>query len=104
VVAILLGRDYAAAVPVLQLLALLLPIIAVGTVLGIFWALPLGRDRALLLVTAAAGVLNVLLVLMLVPRHGARGMAGAVVAAELLVSASLGVMYGRWRRCLPAVA
>lgn len=104
VVAILLGGDYAAAVPVLQLLALLLPIIAVGTVLGIFWALPLGRDRALLLVTAAAGVLNVLLVLVLVPRHGARGMAAAVVVAELLVSASLGVMYGRWRRSPPAVA
>jgi len=104
VVSLLLGTGYEAAVPVLRLLALLLPIIAIGTVLGIFWALPLGRDRALLVVTAAAGVLNVLLVLILVPRHGASGMAGAVVVAELLVSVSLGLMYGRWRTLPPAVA
>ena len=104
VVSLLLGTGYEAAVPVLRLLALLLPIIAIGTVLGIFWALPLGRDRALLVVTAAAGVLNVLLVLVLVPRHGASGMAGAVVVAELLVSVSLGLMYGRWRTLPPAVA
>jgi PST family polysaccharide transporter len=104
VVSLLLGTGYEAAVPVLRLLALLLPIIAIGTVLGIFWALPLGRDRALLVVTAAAGVLNVLLVLVLVPRHGASGMAGAVVMAELLVSVSLGVIYGRWRSLPPAVA
>ena len=104
VVSLLLGSGYDAAVPVLRLLALLLPIIAVGTVLGIFWALPLGRDRALLVITAAAGVLNVLLVLALVPRHGASGMAGAVVVAELLVSASLAVMYARWRPLPPAVA
>jgi PST family polysaccharide transporter len=104
VVSLLLGTGYEAAVPVLRLLALLLPIIAIGTVLGIFWALPLGRDRPLLVVTAAAGVLNVLLVLVLVPRHGASGMAGAVVVAELLVSVSLGLMYGRWRSLPPAVA
>lgn len=104
VVSLLLGTGYEAAVPVLRLLALLLPIIAIGTVLGIFWALPLGRDRALLVVTAAAGVLNVLLVLVLVPRHGASGMAGAVVVAELLVSVSLGLMYGRGRSLPPAVA
>ena len=104
VVSLLLGTGYEAAVPVLRLLALLLPIIAIGTVLGIFWALPLGRDRALLVLTAAAGVLNVLLVLILVPRHGASGMAGAVVVAELLVSVSLGLMYGRGRSLPPAVA
>jgi PST family polysaccharide transporter len=104
VVSLLLGSGYDAAVPVLRLLALLLPIIAIGTVLGIFWALPLGRDRALLVITAAAGVLNVLLVLALVPRHGASGMAGAVVVAELPVSASLAVTYARWRPLPPAVA
>lgn len=101
VIRLLLGPGYEAAIPVLRLLALLLPIIASGTVFGTFWALPFARERALLAVTAAAGALNVLLVLLLVPRYGAVGMAGAVVLAELMVSAALGVMYTRWLRASP---
>ena len=102
VIALLLGAGYDEAVPVLRLLALLVPIIAVGTVLGAFWALPFGRDRAMLLVTAAAGMLNLVLVLVLVPRISAIGMAIAVVLAELLVVTTLGVMYARWKGTLSA--
>ena len=101
VVALLLGPGYEDAVPVLRVLALLVPIIAVGTVLGLFWALPFGRDRVLLLVTATAGLVNVALVVVLVPRMAALGMAAlgmasAVVTAELLVAVTLGVLYARW--------
>jgi len=104
VVTLLLGTGYEDAVPVLRVLALLVPIIAIGTVLGAFWALPFGRDRVMLSVTASAGMLNLLLVLLLVPRMAARGMSVAVVLAELLVAATLGVMYARWNRTLPATA
>ena len=99
-VSLLLGPGYENAIPVLRVLALLLPIITVGTVLGTFWALPFGQDRSLLLITASAGVLNVLLLLVLVPRLEAVGMAAAVVVAEAFVAMALGVLYLRWRDAL----
>lgn len=88
-VPILLGPGYEAAVPVLRVLALVPPIVAFGTVLGIQWALPAGHDRHMLaFVTAACGV-GALSVPILVPALGATGMAIAVIFAELTVVLSL---------------
>ena len=96
-VRVLLGNGYESAVPVLRWLVLLLPIITVATVLGNFWALPLKRDRALLVVTLGAGVTNLLLAYLLLPTLAAMGMTAAVLCAELLVMLSLAVMYAKWR-------
>jgi PST family polysaccharide transporter len=87
VVRVVLGDGYQAAVPVLRVLAIMLPLVAVATVLGFFWALPAGRDGVLLRGTALAGAVNLALVAGLVPRYEAIGMGVAVVAAE-------GVMVG----------
>lgn len=84
-----LGPGYDAAVPVLQVLALLLPVVAVGTVLGIQWALPLGLDRPFYHLVLAAGALNIVLAVLLAPRYGAVGMAVSVVLAQVLVSLGL---------------
>ena len=96
-VTVLLGAGYENAVPILRWLALLLPTITVGTVLGNFWALPFKRDHALLSATMAAGALNLVLAYLLVPRMAALGMAAAVVCAELLVALSLAALYWKWR-------
>lgn len=88
-VRILLGPGYDAAVPVLRVLAVLPLLVALDTVLGLYWAVPFGHERAFLVSVLVAGVTNVALAFLLVPRWGAAGMAAAVVIAELTILASL---------------
>jgi PST family polysaccharide transporter len=94
-VRVLLGAGYESVVPVLRVLAFLPPVIALGTVLGIQWALPLGLDRPFYALVMGAGVLNVLLAMILVPSYGALGMAGAVVTTESFVV--VGLLWVSWR-------
>jgi PST family polysaccharide transporter len=89
----LLGSAYGAAIPVLRLLAMLPPLIAVNTVLGMYWALPFGHERAFLRTIVIAGIANLALAALLVPRWGASGMAVASIGAELVVLGSLGTLY-----------
>ncbi len=84
------GAGYEAAVPVLRLLALLLPLVAASNVLGIQWMLPQGMDGAFNVIIIAAGVVNLGLAFYLAPRYGPYGMALAVVVAEALV------LFGQW--------
>jgi PST family polysaccharide transporter len=83
---IVLGRGYEGAVPVIRVLAVLVPSIAVSNVLGAQWMLPLGMDRVFNRIILAAGLVNVGLALVLAPRLGPVGMALAVVAAEAFVT------------------
>lgn len=92
-VRLLLGPGYEAAVPVLRILAFLPPVVAVGTVFGLNWALPLGLEKPFYRLVLVAGILNVILALILVPRWGAVGMAIGVVGVDVLVSAGLLVLY-----------
>lgn len=95
-IGVLLGPGYEAAVPVLRALGLLPPIIALGTVIGIQWALPMGHERIYYRAVIAAAILNVTLAVLLVTRYGAMGMAASVIAAECLVLAVLLVL--AWKR------
>jgi PST family polysaccharide transporter len=88
-VKLLLGPGYEEAVPVLRILAVLPPVIGVGTAFGIQWALPVGLERPFYSLVIAAGVVNVGLAVLLVPGFGGEGMALAVLAAEVLVAAGL---------------
>lgn len=99
-VRIILGHRYASSVPVLCVLALLPPLIALSNVLGIQWMLPLGMDRPFNTIIFIAGGLNVFLAFFLASRYTAIGMAVAVVTAEAFVT---GAMYGllRFRRLDP---
>ena len=94
---VLLGPGYEAAVPVLRLLGALPALVAINTVLGLYWALPFGYERDFLVSIVAAGLTNVALALLLVPRWGATGMAASAIAAELVVFAFLGFLYARRR-------
>jgi polysaccharide transporter, PST family len=92
---VLLGPGYEPAVAVLRALSVLPPIIALSTVLGLQWALPMGLDRPYFYLVVSGAALNVGLAIVLVPRFGALGMAGAVIAAECLVAGGLLVL--AWR-------
>jgi PST family polysaccharide transporter len=89
IVHIILGAHFGPSVRVLRVLALLVPLVAMGNVLGIQWMLPLGMDRAFNKIILAAGFINLVLALILAPAYTDMGMAWAVVMAETFVSVSM---------------
>lgn len=97
---LLLGSGFDRAIPVLRLLSVLPPAIAASNVLGIQWMLPLRLDRQFNWIIVAAGLTNVALALVLVPRFGHMGMATGVDVAELMVTASVFALL-RYRRLDP---
>jgi PST family polysaccharide transporter len=88
-VQVILGNGFGPAVPILRILALLVPIVALGNVFGIQWMLPLKMDRAFNRIILLAGILNLFLALCLAPLYRDLGMAWAVVIAEAFVSGSM---------------
>ena len=99
-VRVLLGPGFEGAVPVLRILALLPPLIAMSNVLGIQWSLALDLERLVTALIASASALNVCLAFVLVPRYAHVGMALAVVASEGLVAIGL-LAALRYRRLDP---
>lgn len=89
---IVLGPGYGAAVPVMRILSLLLPAVAVSTVLGIQWMLPLGMDAVYNKIIISAGFLNLMLALAWASRWQQMGMACAVVFSEYLVTIAVCVV------------
>lgn len=85
IVRLALGPAFADAVPTLRLLALLLPLTALGTVWGPLRSMADGRDRRVLAAVSVGSVVGVASMSWLVPRAGAVGMASAVVLAEAVV-------------------
>lgn len=97
-VALLLGPSYMESVAVLRVLVITFPLIAGGTVLGIYWALPWHRERLFLNAILVGGVVNLTVAALLVPQRAAMGMAIAVVAAEASVTTILTIAYVRSTR------
>jgi PST family polysaccharide transporter len=97
---ILLGRGYEQAVPVLRVLALLIPATAASTVLGIQWMLPLGMEGAYNVIVISAGLVNLVLALCWASRWQQVGMAWAVVATEYFVTAAICATLAR-RKVIP---
>jgi polysaccharide transporter, PST family len=92
---VLLGPGYETAIPVLRVFSVLPILVSVNTVLGVYWALPFGHDRAFLAALVSAGIVNIVVALIAVPRMGAMGMALAAIAAEVMVLLQLGTRYLR---------
>ncbi|WP_324715311.1 flippase [Carboxydochorda subterranea] len=88
-VRLLFGPGYEPAIPVVRILALLMPLSAANNVLGTQWMIPLGLERSFTLTVAAAGVVNVLLAWVLAPSHGPAGMAVAVTSTEAFVTLAM---------------
>jgi len=97
-VQLLLGPGYEEAIPLLRILALLPPLVAVDTVLGLHWAVPHGHDRPFLATMLIAGTLNFVLAVVLLPRFGAAGVAAAVVLAECGGMLALLTLWRRYTR------
>lgn len=97
---IVLGQAYAPAVPVLRILALLPPLVALSSVFGVQWMLPLGLDRPFNMIILLAGAMNLGLAVLLAPSLKDVGMAWAVVVSEAFVSGAMFVLL-RWHRLDP---
>lgn len=85
-VRLVLGPGYGPAIPVLRLLAILLPIIALNFVMGGLWLISHSMDRAVEVTTLVAGAINIGLAVLLAPHFMGLGVASAVVLAELFVA------------------
>jgi PST family polysaccharide transporter len=83
VVAILLGKGFDAAVPVLRIFGAVLFMEAVGIALGVQWMLPLGLDKQFTAITVVAGLTNVALAWWLAGSYGEVGMVLAVLASHV---------------------
>jgi len=101
-VSVLFGSDFSESTPVLRVLALTLPLVAISNVLGHQWMLPFGMDRSLTGVILVAGVLNVILAAILAPPFAATGMAVSVVITELAVVTALAIIIRRSERARPS--
>lgn len=88
-VRVLFGSGYESAIPVLRILAGLIPAVAVSNVLGIQWMLPHGMDRVFNTIIVCSGLVNLSLAFVLAPRLGPEGMAVAVLATETTVTLSM---------------
>jgi PST family polysaccharide transporter len=93
----LLGPGYEDAIPILRMLAALIPLTAVNTVLSFHWALPAGFERRIVAVVCMAAVTSLAVAWLLVPGLAAAGMSAAVVSAEIVVMTALGTLYLRTR-------
>jgi PST family polysaccharide transporter len=94
-IAVLLGDGYGDAVPLLRGLAALPALIAIGTVLGIHWAIPQGHERYLLRNVLVAGAISVVCAMLLIPRLEAWGMVIGATAAEAWVAGALLLRFRR---------
>jgi PST family polysaccharide transporter len=87
-VQIILGKAFVPAVPILQVLSLLLPLIGMNTAVGAQWMLPLGLDRTFNTTILLAGLINLCLASVLASSYAGLGMACAVVGAETFIAGS----------------
>ena len=78
----LLGPRFEAAIPVLRILSLLPPLMAVTHSVGFQWLLPLGMNSMINRIMVSAGLVNFSLAVILAPRYAHIGMAWTVVASE----------------------
>jgi PST family polysaccharide transporter len=89
IVRVALGPAYQPTVPVLRVMAGLVPVIALSNALGIQWMLPLGLDRSFNRIFLGAGILNIVLAVFLAPLYAQIGMAWALLTCELFVTVAM---------------
>lgn len=88
-VRLLLGSGFEPAIPLVRILALFLPFVAVNIALGLQWMVALGLDRAYNHIAVGMGLLNLGLAAVLAPLFAQSGMAWAVVLAEVFGTMAL---------------
>jgi PST family polysaccharide transporter len=81
-IGVLLGPGYEPAVPVIRVLALLLPVMGISMPLVVQWMIPLGLDRDLMWIALAAGILHIPMAVLLALQFAHIGIAWAYVVTE----------------------
>ncbi len=92
-VRLLLGPGYELAIPLMRILALLPPLVAINTVLGLHWAVPLGLERPFVAAVIAGGLLNIALAIGVAPYWGGAGVAWTILVGELVIFVLLARRY-----------
>lgn len=82
IVHILLGKDFDASIPVIRVLAFLIPLAAAGIALGQQSMFPLGLEKVFVRTVIVSAVVDITVAWLLAPRMGALGQAIAVICAE----------------------
>ena len=95
---LLLGPKYLDSVSVFKILVADIPLIAVGTILGIFELLPKKLDLYFTISVTVAGIWSLFSIYVLVPRLGLEWMAYTVLIAETLVICICAVSLVIYRR------
>ena len=91
IVPFIFDNKFNAAIEVLNVLAWVIPAIAISNVLGFQYLLVEKHEKTLSVFVASGGVLNILLAFYLVPRYGYMGMAYSWVAVEWFISIGLSI-------------
>jgi polysaccharide transporter, PST family len=86
-IAIVFGSDpdFEGAVPVMRIMAAIIPLTIGNAALINQWLIPNGLDRALNIVIVSSTVLNLFLAILIAPRFGAEGMAWVTIAVAVYV-------------------
>ena len=87
IVKVVLGPGFSGAIPVMRILSMLPPIIAITDSIGLQWLLPRGKDGVVNRIVFSGGLLNLALACLLAPRFAHVGMAWGVVFSEAVVCA-----------------
>lgn len=85
----LFGQGYERAVPVLRVLGFVCPFSAINSLMGIRWMFPLGLERAYNRIVMIGAVLDVVFVLALTPWQKELGVAWALLATEVFITATV---------------
>ena len=88
-VRVLLGAGFEGSIPVLRLIALVPPLVALSSVFGVQWMLSLGLDRELNRIMLAATVLDAALSLALGRLYHHLGVAASLVIVEVFVASAM---------------
>jgi PST family polysaccharide transporter len=91
-VRLVLGPAFMESVPVLQVFALWIPLIALCTVMIFQLLLPNQLDKQFNLVNLSAALLDIISTLLLAPRHKALGVAWSAVAVQLYILLAFSVV------------
>ena len=86
IIKIVLGNGYDHVTPILKILSLLIPLIALSNVFGVHYLLPKRKDKIFNKIIITAGMLNILLAIFLAPQYEAIGMAWAIIISEFYVT------------------
>ncbi len=85
IVYLLLGEQFNEVIYILQLMAVLLPIVALSNSLGICWMLPNGLDWPLIRIVCIAAIFNIVIALFFIPKSYHIGATYSLLVTEVLI-------------------